>query len=297
MSERGRTRRRFHRKLGRQPRAGVDAPLSAAGPPRPADRLLAAADCRAGGRWGWPRSRRDAPVNIWHLVLFFIGAFAMRGAGCTWNDIVDRDLDAQGRAHALAADPVRPGERARRRPPSWWCRRWSGSLVLLQFNRFTIVVWLRFARRGRGLSVHEADHLLAADRARPRLFLGRADGLAGGLRPARSAGAICSMPASIAWVIGYDTIYAHQDREDDALIGIKSTALLFGEHTKPLLVAVLRARGGAAGAGRMARRRRACFRARAPRLRGASRLADRGVSTSTIRRFASPCSSRTAMPD
>ena len=47
---------------------------------------------------------------------------------------------------------------------------------------------------------------------------------------------------AIAWVIGYDTIYAHQDREDDALIGIKSTALLFGERTKPMLAVVLRAR-------------------------------------------------------
>ncbi len=50
---------------------------------------------------------------------------------------------------------------------------------------------------------------------------------------------------SIAWVIGYDTIYAHQDAEDDALIGIKSTARLFGAHTHPALIAVLRARGGA----------------------------------------------------
>ena len=77
--------------------------------------------------------------SLWHIVLFFIGAFAMRGAGCTWNDLVDRDLDGLGRAHALAADPVRTGDASRRPPSSWWRRRWSGLLVLLQFNRFTVL--------------------------------------------------------------------------------------------------------------------------------------------------------------
>ena len=109
-----------------------------------------------------------------------------------------------------------------------------GLAVLLQFNRFTIWSASPRSRRG-GLSVHEAHHLLAADRARACLLLGRADGLAGGLRRGSIAPALLLYAGSIAWVIGYDTIYAHQDREDDALIGIKSTALLFGEHTKPLL--------------------------------------------------------------
>ena len=68
---------------------------------------------------------------------------------------------------------------------------------------------------------------------------------------------------SIAWVIGYDTIYAHQDREDDALIGIKSTALLFGARTKPMLAAVLRARRRSDRRGGFCRRRRHCLRARA----------------------------------
>ena len=84
-------------------------------------------------------------------------------------------------------------------------------------------------------------------------------------------------------MIGYDTIYAHQDREDDALIGIKSTALLFGERTKPMLARVLRARRGADRARGLERRRPASiFALGLAGLRGASRLADRDASTSTI---------------
>ena len=85
-------------------------------------------------------------------------------------------------------------------------------------------------------------------------FPGRADGLGRRLRAARS-GAALLYAGSISWVIGYDTIYAHQDREDDALIGIKSTALLFGERTKPMLgvfyglASPSRAAGFFAGAG------------------------------------------------
>ncbi len=110
------------------------------------------------------------------------------------------------------------------------------------------------------------------------------------------APALLLYAGSIAWVIGYDTIYAHQDREDDALIGIKSTALLFGERTKPMLalfygLAVLLI--GAAGFSRR-RRDRVCARAR--RLCRPSRLADRAGSTSPIPTAASPCSNPTATP-
>ena len=69
----------------------------------------------ADGAWG---------PSPWHIVLLLIGAIVMRGAGCTWNDLVDRDIDAQGRAHPLAADSVRAGERARRPSCFWSRRRW-----------------------------------------------------------------------------------------------------------------------------------------------------------------------------
>ena len=101
---------------------------------------------------------------------------------------------------------------------------------------------------------------------------------------------------AISWVIGYDTIYAHQDREDDALIGIKSTALLFGERTKPMLalfyalaVALIALAGWSAGGGRR-------VRARARRVRGASRLADQAARHRRSRELVLRCSSRTAMP-
>ncbi len=99
------------RQLGRHAGAGLAAALSAACAARPADRLLASAHSLLvvfGARGG--RRRHARAPSLAHIALFFIGAFAMRGAGCTWNDIVDRDLDARRRAHALAADSLRPGQ-------------------------------------------------------------------------------------------------------------------------------------------------------------------------------------------
>ncbi len=194
------------------------------------------------------------PVNVWHLVLFFIGAFAMRGAGCTWNDIVDRDLDARV-------------ERTRSRPiPSGQVSVWAalaflvvqaliGLAVLIQFNRFTIL--LGFA----SLAVVAVYPFMKRITYWPQIALGLAfswgalmgwPAMFGRLDPP----ALLLYAGAIAWVIGYDTVYAHQDREDDALIGIKSTALLFGEYTKPLLVvfytlavALIALAGWSAGAG------------------------------------------------
>ena len=101
---------------------------------------------------------------------------------------------------------------------------------------------------------------------------------------------------SIAWVIHYDTIYAHQDREDDALVGLKSTALLFGARTKPALVLFSALRGGADRAGRARRRARAsCSRSGLRRSRPISPGRSR-ASTSPIRSLACACSARTATP-
>ena len=123
-------------------------------------------------------ARRRSFPSLWHIVLFFIGAFAMRGAGCTWNDLVDRELDARGRAHALAADPVRAGDASRRRPPSWWLQALVGLAGAAAVQPLYDLCGFASLVRRRDLSVHEAHHLLAADRARPRVLLGRADGLA-----------------------------------------------------------------------------------------------------------------------
>ncbi len=194
------------------------------------------------------------PVNIWHAVLFFVGAFAMRGAGCTWNDIVDRDLDAM--VERTRSRPIPSGQVSVQAAAGFLvAQALIGLAVLLQFNAFTI--WTGIA----SLAVVVVYPFMKRVTYWPQIVLGLAF----------SWGALMGWPAtfgrldwpalvlyagSIAWVIGYDTIYAHQDREDDALIGIKSTAILFGENTRPLLavfytlaVALMAVAGWGAGAG------------------------------------------------
>jgi 4-hydroxybenzoate polyprenyltransferase len=172
-------------------------------------------------------------ASVVQLALFFVGAFAMRGAGCTYNDIVDRDLDASV-------------ERTRSRPiPSGKVSVFSagvflvaqalvGFAVLLSFNVFTIGLGIA------SLAIVAVYPFMKRITYWPQIVLGLAFSW-GALMGWAAAFARLDAPAlllyagAIAWVIGYDTIYAHQDREDDALIGIKSTALLFGERTKPML--------------------------------------------------------------
>jgi 4-hydroxybenzoate polyprenyltransferase len=193
-------------------------------------------------------------VNLWHLFLFFVGAFAMRGAGCTWNDIVDRDLDA--RVERTRSRPIPSGQVTVTTAAAFLVlQAMIGLAVLLQFNRFTIYVGLA------SLGVVAVYPFMKRITYWPQIVLGLAF----------SWGALMGWPATfaqldppalllyagaISWVIGYDTIYAHQDREDDALIGIKSTALLFRECTKPMLalfyalaVALIALAGFSAGAG------------------------------------------------
>ena len=172
-------------------------------------------------------------VNVWHLLLFFIGAFAMRGAGCTWNDIVDRDLDA--RVERTRSRPIPSGQVTVASAAAFLLlQALVGLAVLLQFNRFTIYVG--FA----SLAVVAIYPFMKRITYWPQIVLGLAFSW-GALMGWPATFARLDLPAlllyagAISWVIGYDTIYAHQDREDDALIGIKSTALLFGARTKPML--------------------------------------------------------------
>jgi len=193
-------------------------------------------------------------VNVWHLLLFFIGAFAMRGAGCTWNDIVDRDLDA--RVERTRSRPIPSGQVTAASAAAFLVlQALVGLAVLLQFNRFTIYVG--FA----SLAVVAIYPFMKRITYWPQIVLGLAFSW-GALMGWPATFARLDVPAfllyagAISWVIGYDTIYAHQDREDDALIGIKSTALLFRERTKPMLalfyalaVALIALAGWSAGAG------------------------------------------------
>jgi 4-hydroxybenzoate polyprenyltransferase len=176
---------------------------------------------------------RDVIPDPWHVVLFFVGAFAMRGAGCTWNDIVDRDID--GRVERTRSRPIPSGQVSVAQAAAFLVvQALIGLAVLVQFNWFTIRLGIA------SLVVVVVYPFMKRVTYWPQVVLGLAF----------SWGALMGWPAAfgrldwqalvlyagaICWVIGYDTIYAHQDREDDALVGLKSTALLFGERTKPML--------------------------------------------------------------
>ena len=172
----------------------------------------------------------DTTQLVRHLVLFLVGAFAMRGAGCTWNDITDRDLDAK--VERTRSRPIPSGQVSVRQAVGFLVlQALIGLLVLVQFNRFTIVCGIA------SLGIVAIYPFMKRITYWPQIVLGLAFSW-GALMGFAAASSHLGWPAvvlyagAIAWVIGYDTIYAHQDREDDALIGVKSTALLFGARTQ-----------------------------------------------------------------
>jgi 4-hydroxybenzoate polyprenyltransferase len=168
------------------------------------------------------------------IVLFFIGAFAMRGAGCTWNDITDRDLDAQ--VERTRSRPIPAGQVSVPRAAAFLVlQALIGLVVLLQFNRFAVGCGIA------SLVIVAVYPFMKRITYWPQIVLGLAFSWGALMGFAVIFGridttALVWYAGSIAWVIGYDTIYAHQDTEDDALIGIKSTALLFGARTRPALM-------------------------------------------------------------
>lgn len=172
--------------------------------------------------------------NPWHLLLFFIGAVAMRGAGCTYNDIVDEDID--GKVERTRSRPIPAGQVSRSQAKIFLIlQALIGLVVLLQFNMFTIGLGV--------LSLLPVAIYPFMKRVTnwPQLFLGLAFSWGALMGWAAVFGSLSWAPVllyigGICWTIGYDTIYAHQDKEDDALVGVKSTALLFGGHTKIALV-------------------------------------------------------------
>jgi 4-hydroxybenzoate polyprenyltransferase len=172
--------------------------------------------------------------NPCHVALFFVGAFVMRGAGCTWNDILDRDLDAK--VARTRSRPIPSGQVSVKAAAVFLAvQALVGLLVLLQFNRFTILIGIA------SLAVVAIYPLMKRVIWWPQIVLGLAFSWGALMGFAAvfgrlDASAWLLYAGSIAWVIGYDTIYAHQDREDDALIGVKSTARLFGARTRPVLL-------------------------------------------------------------
>jgi 4-hydroxybenzoate polyprenyltransferase len=168
------------------------------------------------------------------LALFFVGAFAMRGAGCTWNDITDRDLDAK--VERTRSRPIPAGQVSVPQAVVFLvAQALIGFAVLLQFSRFAVITGIA------SLVIVAVYPFMKRITWWPQIVLGLAFSWGALMGFAVTLGridatALLLYAGAIAWVIGYDTIYAHQDAEDDALIGVKSTARLFGARTHLALV-------------------------------------------------------------
>ncbi len=170
------------------------------------------------------------------LVLFLIGAVAMRGAGCTYNDLVDEGIDSQ--VERTRSRPLPSGQVTRRQAWAFLvAQALAGLAVLVQFNGFAILLGIS------SLAIVALYPFMKRITNWPQLFLGLAFSWGALMGWAAEFGdvdgpAILLYIGSILWVIGYDTIYAHQDKEDDAIVGVHSTARLFGDNTKPWLAAL-----------------------------------------------------------
>ncbi|OUS07175.1 4-hydroxybenzoate polyprenyltransferase [Rhodobacterales bacterium 52_120_T64] len=167
--------------------------------------------------------------DIWIAIGCAVGAFLMRGAGCTWNDISDRKLDAQ--VTRTKSRPLPSGQVTVKQAAVWLVLQMLTAFgILLTFNTFTILLGIAalipvmvypFAKRFTWW---------------PQVFLGVAFNWGTLLAWAAHTGSLGWPPvllylSGIAWTLFYDTIYAHQDKDDDALIGVKSTARLFAAAT------------------------------------------------------------------
>ncbi|WP_019169843.1 4-hydroxybenzoate octaprenyltransferase [Pseudaminobacter salicylatoxidans] len=168
------------------------------------------------------------------LVLFMIGAIAMRGAGCTYNDLIDEKIDAE--VERTRSRPLPSGQVSRKQAWTFLvAQALAGLVVLLQFNSFSIMLGLS------SLVIVAAYPFMKRFTDWPQFVLGLAFSWGALMGWASAFADLEAAPillyiGSIMWVIGYDTIYAHQDKEDDALVGVRSTARLFGTNTKMWLV-------------------------------------------------------------
>jgi len=164
--------------------------------------------------------------NLWHLVLFLIGAIAMRGAGCTYNDILDRKLDAG--VERTRNRPLPSGRVTVRAAAAFLiAQALIGFAVLLSFNLFSI--WLGIA----SLAIVAVYPLMKRITSWPQAALGLAFSWGALMGWSATFASLALAPlllyaSAFAWTIGYDTIYALQDARDDAIVGIRSTARLFG---------------------------------------------------------------------
>lgn len=185
---------------------------------------LAAAADPAGARW----------MDLWIAIGCALGAILMRGAGCTWNDLTDQDFDAK--VARTRSRPLPSGQVTPRKAAAWMViQALVAFAILLTFP--PAAIWLGVA----SLALVAIYPFAKRFTWWPQVFLGLAFNWGALLGWAAHAGGLGWPPlllyaAGISWTLFYDTIYAHQDREDDALIGVKSTARLFGTATRRWLV-------------------------------------------------------------
>ncbi len=187
------------------------------------------------GAWGILLAGAPPGRTVWLLLLFAVGSFVMRGAGCIVNDMWDRDLDRK--VARTAGRPLASGALGMRQAAALLVAMLlAGLLVLLQLPP---LCWAL----GAGSLVLVALYPLAKRVTWwPQLMMGFTFGFGAPMGFAAAAGHLAGRGATlylaaILWDLGFDTVYAHQDREDDALAGIRSTARLWGARTRPALSA------------------------------------------------------------
>ena len=183
--------------------------------------------------WGWalaPRPGGPGWADLYLAALFAVGALVMRGAGCTINDLWDRDIDAQ--VTRTRTRPIASGQISVTRALAFLVAQLLiGLAVLVQFNWTTI--WLGAV----SLLLVVPYPLMKRITWWPQAFLGLTfnwGALVGwtAVTGQIDGPAVVLYAAAVFWTLGYDTIYAHQDKEDDARIGVKSTALRLGRASR-----------------------------------------------------------------
>jgi 4-hydroxybenzoate polyprenyltransferase len=186
--------------------------------------------------WGVSLAAAAGAPRMWDLWIVLgcaIGAFLMRGAGCTWNDINDREFDA--RVARTRSRPLPSGQVTVRQAYLWMAIQ-AGLAALILFTYNSTAVMLGIA----SLAFVAIYPFAKRFTWWPQVFLGLAFNWGALLAWGAHTGGLSAPPvilyaSGIAWTLFYDTIYAHQDKDDDALIGVKSTARLFGERTRAWL--------------------------------------------------------------
>jgi 4-hydroxybenzoate polyprenyltransferase len=174
-------------------------------------------------------SQGGSVPHFWYAALFLLGAIIMRGAGCTLNDIVDRNIDAN--VERTRTRPLPAGLVTVKQASLFLCAQlFCGLLIVLQFNFLTVQTAIS------SLAIVAIYPFMKRITYWPQLVLGLAfnwGALLGWLCVVNgfSMAAFFLYAGGVFWTLAYDTIYAHQDKDDDVLIGIKSTALKFGGAT------------------------------------------------------------------